>query len=635
VRRHPGAPFLLAASLLGLLAPWASGTAASFERTEHREPCAAYNELRSPFFGDLHVHTSLSFDANALGVRNLPADAYRFARGEPLGLQPYAAGGQPRRTVRLSRPLDFAAVTDHAELLGELHLCQTPGSPAYDSLVCTTYRRWPLLTYFFVASRMLSIAGPERYSFCGEEGVGCREAGVGPWQIIRDAAEQAYDRTSACTFTSFVAYEWSGGPGGYMTHRNVIFADERAPRLPVSFLDASDGDKLWTRLEEECEREGCRFVTIPHNTNLSGGLLFESAANDAFDAASARRRARHEPLLEVLQHKGDSECRATAADELCNFEKLPFARMEEQPFPFRWQPPGALTFARDILSEGLRIQRRIGVNPYEMGVIAATDTHLAAAGLADESGYPGHGAGGDVTRHEIPLVPDSLAFNPGGLAVLWAEENSRDALFAAIRRREAYGTSGPRMLVRFFGGWTYPSDICASTDLVERGYRDGVPMGGSLGAATGGAAPVFIVSAMQDAGTGEQPGTPLERVQIVKLWVEGDEAREKTYDVALAAGAEGAPDPETCAEPAAHGAASLCTAWRDPDFDGSEPALYYARVVERPSCRWSARVCEDNGVRCKDGSSVPRELAYCCDGSAPRLIRERAWTSPIFFSPAS
>jgi hypothetical protein len=620
-----------AALLLALPAVAGEPDARSEPAPPHR--CASWTPTRRPLFGDLHVHTALSFDANSLGVRNLPADAYRFARGEELGLQPYK-DGRPLRRTRLARPLDFAAVTDHSELLGELHVCRTLGAPGRDSLVCRVQRRWPLLAYIFVSSRMLNSVAPERYSFCGEDGNLCREASIGPWTMIRDAAEGAYDRTDACSFTSLVGYEWSGGPGGNMTHRNVIFADEKAPDLPVSFLDEPTGEGLWKRLGEACDAKGCRFLTIPHNTNLSNGALYDGESSDADDA---RRRREFEPLMEILQHKGDSECRAGAADEYCSFEKLPFSRMEEQPFPFRWKQPGPLSFAREILADGLVREAALGVNPFRLGMIAATDTHLAAAGLTPEKDYPGHGAGGDTSRVEVPLVPDAIWFNPGGLAGVWAEENSRESIFAALKRREVYATSGPRILVRFFGGYGYPPTMCGNERFAENGYAGGVAMGGELGApASPGAKPVFAVSAWQDAGTADGPGTPLDRVQVVKIWRSGGEVHEKIFDVAVAGGAAAGSDldPSTCNAPKT-GAPSLCATWTDPEYDPASSALYYARVIEKPSCRWTGHLCAQRRVDCSRPDDVPDEFLFCCDEDVPRTVQERAVTSPIWIPNAS
>jgi hypothetical protein len=208
--------------------------APAFERTEQRAPCAEHDPLRRPFFGDTHVHTALSFDAMAQGTRNGPAEAYAFARGEPLGVQPYDADDRPLRRLRLRQALDFAIVTDHAEMFGEVHVCASPGSAGHGSIVCRIIRRWPWLAYHFVNQQMFDVARPRRYPFCGPGGARCIEAALGPWTEVQDAAEAAYDRTSACRFTSFVGYEWTGNPDGYMVHRNVIFRNERVPRLPAT-----------------------------------------------------------------------------------------------------------------------------------------------------------------------------------------------------------------------------------------------------------------------------------------------------------------------------------------------------------------------------------------------------------------
>jgi hypothetical protein len=227
---------------------------------------------------------------------------------------------------------------------------------------------------------------------------------------------------------------------------------------------------------------------------------------------------------------------------------------------------------------------------------------------------------------------DDLEFNPGGLAVLWAEENSRDSLFAAMQRREAYGTSGTRPVVRFFGGWDYPHDLCDGQQLVERGYAQGVPMGSDLPAQPeGGPLPRFAVSALQDPGTQGEPGTPLQRIQIVKGWLEDGEPREKVIDVV--GGENGASvDLDTC-EPQGRGAGSLCTVWQDPDFQADVPAFYYARVLENPTCRWSQYTCNAAKVDCSQPDTVPEALAGCCSGEYPPVIQERAWTSPIWYSP--
>jgi hypothetical protein len=489
---------------------------------------------------------------------------------------------------------------------------------------------------------------PERYDFCGRDGRHCLEAAAIPWRKIQQAAEEVYDRSPACTFTSFVGYEWTGNPDSNMIHRNVIFRNRKVPPAPATYLDEGSAEALWRRLHSDCLdlENGCDVLAIPHNSNLSGGWLFltETAEGRPIGREDALQRAALEPLVEVMQHKGDSECRlggltGASEDELCGFEKLPFAKMDQQPLPFRWTAPPYLSFVREALAEGLLQEERIGANPFKLGLIASTDTHMGTPGLVGEDGFPGHAAGGDTSQVEIPKLPDALAFNPGGLAVLWAEENSRDAIFEAMRRREAYGTSGPRMIVRFFGGWDYPNDICQSGAFAEQGYARGVPMGGDLpapptqtSAPSSAAAPAFAIWALRDPGSPAKPAAPLQRVQIIKLWVEQGEAHERVYEVAGDPANGAGVDLATCRR-RGPGFDSLCAVWRDPDFDSGQRALYYARAVENPSCRWSSYVCNAHAVDCSDRGSVPRELEPCCDPSHPRSVQERAWTSPIWYSP--
>ena len=618
-------------ALLVLLALLAAAPAArAVTRTETREPCAAADPLRQPFFGDTHVHTALSFDANGQGTRTGPRDAYRFARGETIGTQPYDADGKPLRTLQLRRPLDFAVVTDHAELLGETHVCTTPGVAGYDSIVCRIHRRWPWLSYILVNGSMLDARAPHRYGFCGENGQHCIEEAAAPWQEIQRAAEEFYDRSSACRFTSFVGYEWSGNPDSKMIHRNVVFRNERVPPHPANYIEDRTGERLWQRLQDECldAGTGCDVLVIPHNTNLSSGELYPTGA---LSPGEAQLRASLEVLLEVNQHKGDSECRASAEDPLCSFEKLPFATMRQSALPWTWTEPAEHSFAREVLGAGLEEQQRLGVNPFKVGLIAATDTHLGAPGLVDEDSFVGHAAGRFTSRTEVPPLPDNWWFNPGGLAGVWSEENSRDALFEAMRRKEAWGTSGPRIVVRFFGGFDLPEDLCSAHDFAAQGYATGVPMGGDLSAPPDGkGAPRFAVWALRDAGTAEFPGTPLERIQIVKLWLEAGKTREQVFDVAGGPSPDAGVDLSTCTTHGA-GADQLCSTWSDPTFDATTPALYYARVVENPSCRWIQFACNERKVDCS--ASVASGLESCCDPKVPKTIQERAWTSPIWFTP--
>ncbi len=637
-------------SLLALLAAPPALADTPFKRTEERAACAASDALRRPFFGDTHVHTAFSLDANLGGTRNTPRDAYRFARGEKVGLQPYDASGQAQRSARLRRPLDWTVVSDHAETLAEVRICTQEGLPGHDSDMCWIYNNPQLRALATPMFLIRLVPGRERFhQMCGEGDRDCiAQQGV-VWREIQAAAEEAYDRSAACKFSSFVGYEWTGtiGAGGNL-HHNVVFRNDKVPALPISFIDQASPMLLWRALQKECVEgtPGCDAVTIPHNSNLSGpGYMFESARNTgpdgvgtAIDAEEARWRQRWTPLIEVAQHKGDSECLlgGETTDEACGFEKLGYNSFSGVGRFRGLQPasdlaPTQRAMVREALKKGLATERATGVNPMKYGLIGSTDTHLGTPGMTDEDTPRGHGGAG--VMGQVVGLPDDPEFNPGGLAVLWAEENSRDSLFTAMQRREAYGTSGTRPIVRFFGGWNYGAELCSDARLVAKGYQGGVPMGGDLAAKPRAAkAPTFVVSALQDAGAPERAGTPLQRVQIVKGWVDTAGAvHERVVDVAGGPN-DASVDLATC-EPRGAGHKQLCSVWSDPNFDAKQRAFYYARVLENPTCRWSQHVCVANQVDCSDPSRVPPGLAACCSAQHQPTVQERAWTSPIWYSP--
>ncbi|MDX1734135.1 MAG: DUF3604 domain-containing protein, partial [Halioglobus sp.] len=380
---------------------------------------------------------------------------------------------------------------------------------------------------------------------------------------------------------------------------------------------------------------GCEALTIPHNSNLSGGLMFADSTEDGADmtAEYAELRRRMEPVVEIMQHKGASECffrPGESVDELCAFEQLPLDNIAGIDRP----PRPDTGFVREVLGRGIAIEQRLGVNPFEFGFIASTDTHLGAPGATSESEFPGHGGAGVPAPDEVPPgLPDKLEYNPGGLAVVWAEENSRDALFDAMRRRETYGTSGPRIVSRFFAGWDYDEHMCLDADRIEQAYAGGVPMGGDMGAAPAGGKPRFFVAANRDVGTDVSPGMPLQRLQVIKGSIDARGVyRERVFDIAGDPRNGAAVDTRTC-EPRGSGFDQLCTVWVDEDFDPSERAYYYSRVVENPSCRWSQRICVAKQVDCRRPETIGEGLEGCCAPEHRPVVQERAWSSPIWYKP--
>mgnify|MGYP002877497313 CR=1 FL=1 len=617
--------------------------------TEERTPCADRDPLRRPLFGDLHVHTQLSFDAWTNDVRTTMDEAYAFAMGEPVGLPPLDAEGNTTRTVQLARPLDFVALTDHAEFLAETTLCNDPESHAYTSGPCITFNSQGVQGTAELGI-LLTMIEPERHpEICGEDGAICREVAMTLWSDVQSAAEAWYDRSSSCELTTFVGYEYSGATELSNYHRNVIFRSATVPDYPTSYMEAPTEVQLWEALRDTCLEAGtgCDVLAIPHNSNWSNGQIFhierpEEQSLEA-QAEAARLRAAIEPLVEIYQHKGDSECTngltsiLGGEDELCDFEKLKnnFADCGDEPGFGMMIGLGCVSrmdFVRYVLTEGLREENRLGANPYKLGIIASTDTHNGTPGLVEEEDFPGHVGIEDDTPEKqlapIELTPGGILNSPGGLAGVWAEENSRDAIFTAMKRRETFGTSGPRITARFFGGWTYADDLCADPKLVATGYESGVPMGGDLPPRSAqDGAPRFVVSALRDAGTEASPGGQLERIQIVKGWIDDDGTpNQRIYDIAVAEDITGDVDLLTCT-PAPGGTDSLCSVWTDPDFDPSRPAVYYVRVIERPSCRYSWRRC----------LAIPEaDRPPTCDAQTiPKTVHERAWTSPIWYTPSS
>lgn len=635
---------------LCLLPPISQAVEENSGGSDVREPCDQKFPERAAFFGDLHIHTTLSLDAITQGTLTSPEDAYRYAKGESIAIPPYNKDGSIATRATIDRPLDFAGVTDHAETLGETELCYTPGSDGYWSFSCIGVRWLPKWGGRLLLSKA---SQSERGGFCGDDGEICRAAALNPWQQAQQAAEDAYDRSSGCEFTSFVAYEWTGAKyesasaGVANMHRNVVFANSTVPTLPSSYVESPNAQALWQDLEDECsngalgdDNQQCDVVVIPHNSNISLGMMFQHNNPDgsAMTRADAQRRQKYETLVEMMQHKGASECYGgpNATDELCSFELLPWNNFAGNTFERFAKPitPEA-GHVREVLKEGIAFEQALGVNPFKLGFIGSTDTHRSLAGGVSEQGYQGHGGAGNA---EVELgaqgLPDEWEFNPGGLAVLYAEENSREALFAAMKRRETYATSGPRIGVRFFAGWELPEELCANPDRVKQAYQQAVPMGGDLPPTTQplqqGQSPKFLLSALKDTGVG---ANDLQRLQIIKGWVDTEGVtREQVVDVAGNANNGASVDLASC-EPIGRGESNLCAVWQDKDFNPDQHAFYYARVLENPSCRWSTYVCNEQKVDCSDPDKLNEEQAQCCLPELKKTVQERAWTSPIWYTP--
>jgi len=634
--------------------PWQPPPAAAQKQALlPREACDNSAQQRQPLFGDLHIHTSVSMDAYAMGTRTSPGDAYRYARGEPIDV--YSGDpGLGMRKVQIDRPLDFAAVTDHAEWMSEVALCTTPGSASYASKGCRIFRgeeeSWLAKIMGLKGFRKrvpgLIGAGGRRSDVCGEEDKLCRAELATVWEANKAAAERWYDRSSRCEFTTFHAWEYSHSPRSTKVHRNVILRNEITPELPISSLETPVEMDLRHQLVDLCNDtdSGCEAIAIPHNPNLSNGQLFRVEYADLSpqrQREEAALRARLEPIVEMMQIKGESECRngmyqvLGAEDELCDFEKV---RDIGRQFPEDCEAgagSGAqkgkgctsrTDYVRYALLEGLREDKRIGVNPYAFGFIGSTDTHMSTPGAVTEYDRP-YKYG--VAKEKLALIDGRTRapafWSPGGLAGVWAEENSRDAIFDALKRRETFATSGPRIVPRFYGAWDLPEDICERSELPSLGDAAGVPMGAVLpGLPSTQSSPQFVVSAQSDPGTASQPGGLLQRLQLIKGWV-GEEGvfHQAVFDIAGDAHNGADVDMASCT-PRGPGATRMCGLWQDPEFETEQDAVYYARIVENPSCRWSARLCLSlpEGER-PDG---------CMSDQLPRTIQERAWTSPIWYT---
>lgn len=606
-------------------------------------------EQRRVYFGEMHLHTTMSFDAWTFGTKVTPDQAYKFGRGEtvmvPASQVKLEQGIDASGDVPAKRrwPLDFMAVTDHSEAMGVLTQLDDPNNPITKSEMGQQVLKNPKMAFYLVAptGANAKVKPPN---------LNAHAAMQHAWDVEVKAANDNYEPGK---FTTLIAYEWSTlAQGKYNLHRNVFFNSDHAP-MPFSSMDSDKPEDLWSYLEKT-RAGGIDVIAIPHNGNVSGGLMYDWNMSDGrpIDEQYAQRRALNEPLTEITQTKGQSDTSPVISpnDEFANFEI--FDHLLTWP-GIKSKPNGS--YIRQAFGRGLVIQSKVGTNPYKYGVVGASDIHNGLS-VSDENGFASGISGLDpatmlprgdaakralgiikspalldmdsVVNHAPPTLEDTLVFGSAGLTGVWAEENTRNAIFAALKRKETFATTGTRMRVRMFGGWDFDPAMLQDGGWVAKAYANGVAMGGDLPAKpTTAGAPSFILQAVKDPD-----GANLDRVQIIKVWLEGGDYKEKIFDVALSGNRKDNPktgrapdvgntvDLKTGAYKNTIGAAILTGVWRDPEFDASKPAVYYARTLEIPTPRWSTLLAIRNKL------PIPK--------GAQATIRERAWTSPIWFTPA-
>jgi len=581
-------------------------------------------------WGDTHLHTGLSTDAGAFGNRLGLETAYRFARGEEVT----SATGL---RARLYRPLDFLVVSDHSDAMGFFPLL-AGGDPTF--MAEPEGRRW---------NQMINTGGQDAVA-AALEIIDSFSRGEFPWapndpQLARpvwdEVVEAAEQYNDPGRFTAFIGYEWTSlAPPGNNLHRVVIYRDGAAQTkqvLPFTGTDSTDPEALWEVLAAYEEKTGGQVLAIPHNGNISNGMMFDVETMDGqpLDRDYAERRARWEPLVEVTQIKGDGEAHPFLSpnDEFADYETWDVSNLNFSEPKTDDMLEGE--YARSALRRGLEFQGELGVNPYKFGMIGSTDSHTALATAEEENFFGKHsGSEPSATRIDHPVMAGEGGAIMGweqaasGYAAVWATENTREAIFDAMQRKETYATTGPRMMVRFFGGWDFEAADANTRRPAEIGYSKGVPMGGDLSAPEGGAAPSFLVGALKDPF-----GANLDRVQIVKGWLDANgDTQERVYDVVWSGnrqqGSDGkvpavgsTVDVENATWTNTIGNPELITVWEDPDFDPAQLAFYYARVIEIPTPRWTAY----DALRFDMDVSDDVRMVH----------QERAYTSPIWYTPGN
>ena len=587
------------------------------------------NPLRNAYFGDTHVHTSFSMDAYIVGTRRTPEDAYVFGKG---GAIEHASG----LTLQMKKPLDFLAVTDHAIYLGMMAELADENSEFADHPLAPFVRGTTDAAGALEGMRALFQYVGERRGAGGDPSLADeldnRSVAGSVWRQIIESAERHNDPGN---FTTFIGYEYtSSGPAAENLHRNVIFRGSEVPALAFSSLDSLNPEDLWAWMDANRERD-MESIAIPHNSNGSDGWMFQKMnwSGESIDAAYSEVRMRNEPIVENTQVKGTSDTHPLLSpnDEWADFEIMPYIIASPE------LSKASGSYVREAWLNGLAMEAGGALNPYKFGVIGASDTHNAAGSFEEDNYWSKVGLMDidPVIRGSVPR-PDSPPGDPqyatgapgywgaSGLAGVWAESNTRDAIFDAFRRKETFSTSGPHIKVRFFGSTGFDDSIVDSANAVSEAYATGVSMGGDLG--RNSLAPSFLVWAAKDPDA-----APLQRLQIIKGWLEDGEPRERIYDVACSDGGEVDPeihrcpdngarvDVATCAITQDRGDPELKSLWQDPDFNEEQQAFYYARVLENPKCRWSTWDAIRAGM-------APRPDMHA-------TIQDRAWSSPIWYNP--
>lgn len=596
-------------------------------------PYAGRNFPTRPFFGDTHLHTSFSMDAGAFGARVDPRAAYRFAKGEEI----VSSTGQP---VKLSRPLDFLVVADHSDNMG-FFPDLFAGNP--NVLADAAGRKW----YDMIKSGKGADAAVE-IIIAFSHGTFPKDLMYFPgtpayksaWQETIAAAE---DNNDPGRFTAFIGYEWTSNTDGNNLHRNVIFRDngDKASQVePFTVYPPFGSDNpvnLWKWMQSYEEKTGGDVLAISHNGNLSNGTMFPvvEAFGKKLDKEYVEARAKWERLYEATQTKGDSETHPFLSpnDEFASFERWDKGNLDGS--AAKKSEMLEFEYARSALKNGLKLEQDLGANPYKFGLVGSSDAHNGLAALEEENFFgktvpqepsPHRMAATFFDNKETGVKVMDWEVSASGYAAVWATENTRTALWDAMERRETYATTGPRMVVRLFGGWDFVPEDAVNRMPAAIGYAKGVPMGGELGAAQEGKSPTFLVAALKDP-----IGANLDRYQIVKGWLDKDGTlQEKVYDVAWSGdrqpGVDGKLPPVGDTVDLANatwtntiGAPELIAVWTDPDFDPAESAFYYGRVIEIPTPRWTAYDASRFGATPLPGTAM--------------TITERAYTSPIWYTP--